>query len=421
MSTCPKNPLGDIFNAIGEPIEISGTITNNALQADIETLLKNSALKLDTLGNTESDKIQRAVLAGEINAYIAMQANRRGIKRPRSGGKRRYKGGTTSESDKRALMVVLIITLLLCDIIYGDDKTKQMREYIIDTSKSLTEPLLKNLNDMFNAVIQSYVKALPGMTSGCTTNLDYSIDVLRDLPFIGRYVSLDNKLPTCAQRMLSFNETVASLRKVGTEVGIGIVALLGATTAGAKYQQNWNETTGTTVDKIAAVCGAITSDTYKLGEGVISSILYLPMASARALSDIVPAAVGGTWTKVTDARTWLQSWSTLNQPRIAIAASADTSGTITADTSTDSSGTIATDNSGAPDYQKVKKQRKNEDNEELSGGRRTRRRKSHNKAAKKSRKQKKKRSSTKHKRRGRKTRRGGMGCGKHKTKRRRRR
>lgn len=425
--TCPINPLGDVFNMISEPIEISGTITNK----DLNEKLKMLSSTLDKLNNTASDSFKRAETEGKINANLLLQEKSRGVKRPHSGGKRRYKGGS-EEADKKALVVVLIITLLLCDIIYGDDNTKLMREYIIDTSKNLAEPILKNLNDMFNAVIQSYVKALPGISSGCTTNIDYSIDVLRELPFIGSYVSLDNKLPTCAQRMLSFNETVASLRKVGMEVSVGIVALLGATTAGMNYRKAWNANPqASTVDKIAAVCSAMTSDTYKLGGRAISSVLYLPMASARALSDIVPAVAGNAWKAATNTREWFESWSTLNTSTIANANSFDTSGTTSgptsgptsADTSGPTSDGAASDGATpdgttpdgtTPDEESNKRQRTDTGNGATSGGRRTRSKKSPNKKAKKSRKQKKKHSSTKHKRHGRKTRRGGMSCGKHK-------
>ena len=321
-------------------------------------------------------------------------------------------------NDKKALLVVIIITMLLCDIIYGSDITKEMRTYIGDQGATINNETLGLLTNIFNGVVQSYAKALPGMASGCTTNLDYTIDIVRDIPFVGNYLSVDGKLPTCAQRMLSFNETVASLRKLGMEVSVGIMGLATTTAAGSIYKQKWNDTKGSTVDKIAAVCGAITSDTYKLGGNAISSILYLPMASARALSSIVPNATATAWTAATSSREWFNSWGQIEDSaqRVAIT-SGPTSGPISDGANSDGAASAAdgaASDSAASNEDRSKRQRTDIGNRATSGGRRTRSKKSPNKKAKKSRKQKKKHSSTKHKRHGRKTRRGGMSCGKHK-------
>lgn len=401
MSTCPKKPLGDIFNAIGEPIEISGTITNN----ELDNKLKSAYIDLEkNPRKTESQKFAAHAKAGVINALSKKKQ------------KLSQYGGETEEerkaNDNKALLVVIIITMLLCDMIYGSHITMEMRTYIGNQGAAISEKTLGFLTEIFNGVVESYAKALPGMSSGCTTKLDYTIDIVREIPFVGNYLSVDGKLPTCAQRMLSYNETVASLRKVGMEIGIGIMGLATATAAGSIYKKIWNDTEGSTVNKIAAVCGAITSDTYNLGGNAISSILYLPMASARALSRIVPNATATVWSAATSPYQWFENWATIGDSaqRVAITSGSTSDGAA-------SDGTTASDGAAS---EESKKRPRTDESTTSSGGRRTRRRKTHNKAAKKSRKQKKKRSSTKHKRRGRKTRRGGMGCGKHKTKRRRR-
>jgi len=410
MSTCSKYPLGDIFDNMGVPITISETKTNDELNAQLKrayNALENNPRK------TESQKFNAAEQAGVIAGLLA---NKRGNEYPNEKSNKKLKqiGGETEEEKKqrianenKALLVSTVITFIICDQTFGAGVSKPLTEYLNGSTASLTGKALDLVNQVFEGVIESYAKALPGVRGGCEGALDYSIDIVRRIPYIGNYVSLDNKLPTCAQRMLSYNETVASITKILSE--IGIVAGTTALSLGfvGKYHAIWkDETYDTPASKVAAICSAIGGDTISLGENSINALLYIPLASARALSRIVPNATATAWSAATSPYQWFESWGKIENSaqRIAITSGTTSDGNISDGTTSDTSDGAASDTM----------------KEAASGGRRTRRRKSHKKAAKKSRKQKKKRSSTKHKRRGRKTRRGGMGCGNHKKTKRRR-
>lgn len=430
MSTCSKNPLGDIFNNIGNPIEIpSGT---SITDAELDSKLSKAYSNLEkNPRKTVSQQFDASVKAGEINALSIMseeagkkeKTNDHTSKKRKWGGKKQ-RGGETEEERKanenKALVVATVLTFIICDQTFGPGVSKPLTLYLKREIPSITENALTLVNQVFQGVIESYAKALPGVRGGCEGALDYTIDIARDIPFIGNFVSLGSRLPTCAQRMLSYNETITSIKKI-----LGELLIVAGTTAASigvlgNYKNIWNDDAAypTSAQKVVAVCSAIGGDTMSLGSTTINALLYIPLASTRALSRIVPNATATVWTAATGPRQWLESWGSIENSaqRIAITASADTSDGTTSGTTSDGAASASTSNEGDE-----RKRQRTDEPKTSSGGRRTRRRKSHNKAAKKSRKQKKKRSSTKHKRRGRKTRRGGMGCGNHKkTKRRRR-
>lgn len=388
-----RSILNNLFNAKlnneKAPIEIpTGTSISNA---ELDSKLKETYSNIEANPlKTESDKFNAAVDAGKMNALSLLG------KRVRGGKKQR--GGETEEeriaNENKALVVATVLTFIICDQTFGAGVSQPLTEYLQKKSTSLTGEALTLVNEVFSGVINSYAKALPGIRGGCEGALDYSIDIARDIPLIGSFVSLDNKLPTCAQRVLSYNETVASIRKILGE--LTIVAGATATSVGilGKYKDTWNsfdkEDTPSAV-KVAAICKQLGGDTMSLGSTTINALLYVPLASVKALSRIVPQAAGATWTAVQDPTSWFKSWTTLND-------------------STDKEPLVKKQKT---DLNDTGSSTPGSDITAVTGGRRTRRRKHHKKAAKKSRKQKKKRSSPKHKKAARKTRRGGS-CKKHK-------
>ena len=301
MASCSTNILSDVWLAFGNEHDI---IIKDGEELTTEEL--NNRLELDTIDtSTESGRFEYASKSGEVGAQL-LRKRPRG---PESGGKKLQKGGETTEEkevreyrENQALLAAVFAALVICEAVYGSDYTSSIRSYLANSGRTIIKTGAENFNNILSGVIDTYAKALPGYNNRCTTAMDWTIDSVRKIPFAERYFSLGNQLPSCSERAMAFTKTTDMIRVIGTEVVLMFTGGAVAVGASEVYKDLWNNT-GAANDysaKVVAICKQIGSDSYSIGAGTISSILYIPMMSVKALGRIVPNTATSTWRGVKD-------------------------------------------------------------------------------------------------------------------------
>ena len=301
MASCSTNILSDVWLAFGNEHDI---IIKDGEELTTEEL--NNRLELDTIDtSTESGRFEYASKSGEVGAQL-LRKRPRG---PESGGKKLQKGGETTEEkevreyrENQALLAAVFAALVICEAVYGSDYTSSIRSYLANSGRTIIQTGAENFNNILSGVIDTYAKALPGYNNRCTTAMDWTIDSVRKIPFAERYFSLGNQLPSCSERAMAFTKTTDMIRVIGTEVVLMFTGGAVAVGASEVYKDLWNNT-GAANDysaKVVAICKQIGSDSYSIGAGTISSILYIPMMSVKALGRIVPNTATSTWRGVKD-------------------------------------------------------------------------------------------------------------------------